>query len=166
MACLVTTAFTEVMFVFLELAAKIQQSVIWTLTPRLLLLLLLLRPEPQSPTRTAATGPLWFLLNPFPRCRWIQIATVAQIKLQCVFILKQLSCQSSEAQRLSPGNKGGDARSIKAALWARLKDLRCDAAEQTRGCRNKAAIMKLCSGGGWAGAADGSGEVGLALMCV
>lgn len=38
---------------------------------------------------------------------WIQIETVTQIKLQCIFRLKQLNCQSSEAQYFGCGNKRG-----------------------------------------------------------
>lgn len=61
----------------------------------------------KAPTRTAAGGPPVICGESISRWRWTQTATVTQIKLQCIFRLKQLKCQSCEAQYFSWGNKRG-----------------------------------------------------------
>lgn len=98
-------------------------------------------PNQKALTRTAARGPPVICSKSISCWRWIQITTVTQIKLQCIFRLRQLKCQSSEAQYLNCGNKKATFNPLRLYYELGLKKFSVTC-ENKQTLKNNAKIMK------------------------
>lgn len=102
-------------------------------------------PNQKALTRTAARGPPVICSKSISCWHWIQITTMTQIKLQCIFRLKQLNCQGSETQPLICGNKRRHFSPLRLCykLLLSLKMFIVTCVRTNRLLKNNAKIMKL-----------------------